>query len=358
MDDPEKHNRIRAEMGRPSSTIKTRGRKDTVGFGPHDADMAALWATAITPPAPDSLGPLPPPGAKVRAVIAPHDDYMYAGRVYRRILPMLTARTVILIGVLHQWRRFDLRDRLVFDSYTRWSSAAGVAPVSDAREQLLSRLPGAHVVQSSMVHDSEHSIEALLPWIHHVHPELEIVPVLVATSGFARLEAMAAAFAFALGEILDQRGWELGRDVGIAISADAIHYGADFRQTRFGARGPWAYNAACVHDLGLLVGPLAGEVTRAKIRAAYETWVDPARPANYRWTWCGRFSIPFGLLLLEQLGGAHGWPITYATSVSAPRLALERLGFGVTAPANDRHFVGYPAVAYTAPGLVAEGPDV
>jgi len=155
--------------------------------------------------------------------------------------------------------------------------------------------------------------------------------------------------------VLDERGWELGRDVALAVSADAIHYGADFAQTRFGPGGAAALEQARALDHALMTGPLAGEVTRAKIRAAYETWVDPAEPGEYRWTWCGRFSIPFGLLVLEALGGAHGWPIAYETSASAPRLELDDLGFGVTAPANDAHFVGYPAVAYTAPEIAAPG---
>jgi len=353
MDDPAELSRIRAEMGVPSDDFETRGLKDAVGFGPKDADMLRVWNIALTPPAPDALGPPPPAPLPVRGVIAPHDDYIYAGRVYRRILPMLSARTVILIGVLHQWRRFNLRGKLVFDSYARWSSAAGVTPVSDVRERLLALLPGEHVVQSAMVHDCEHSLEALVPWLRHERPELEIVPVLVATSRFEQLETMAAAFAFALGEILDERGWALGREVGIAISADAIHYGADFQQTRFGPGGPAAHREAQAMDHALLTGPLAGEVTRAKIRAAYETWVDPAHPANYRWTWCGRFSIPFGLMVLEMMGGARGWPVAYATSAGSPKLALEPLGFGVTTPADYGHFVGYPAVAFTGSGVVA-----
>lgn len=199
-----------------------------------------------------------------------------------------------------------------------------------------------------MVHDGEHSIEALAPWLHHGHPEREILPVLVAPSTFEQLVPLASAFASALSEVLDASRLELGRDVALAISADAIHYGADFGETRFGPGGPQAHAHARALDHALLTGPLAGPVTRAKVRDAYERWVDPMHPTNYRWTWCGRFSIPFGLLVLEQMGGAHGWPLAYATSTSAPQLALGEFGFGVTAPAEDGHFVGYPAAAYTA----------
>lgn len=338
-------------MDDPDESV--RGRKDTVGFGERSGVMDEVWERSLAPPAPEALGPPPGFGQPIRAVIAPHDDYIYAGRVYRRIVPMLAARTVIVFGVLHQWRRFDLRARLVLDSNREWATTEGPVRVSSLRERLLAILPAEHVVTSAIVHDCEHSIEALLPWLQHANPAVEIVPVLVATSRFEELAAMAAAFAHALGAALDSRGQELGRDVAIAISADAIHYGADFAQTRFGTGGADAHARALELDRALLTGPLAGEVTRAKTRAAYETWVDPEHPEDYRWTWCGRFSIPFGLLVLEQMGGAHGWPLAYGTSFSAPPLALGDLGFGVTAPAGYEHFVGYPAAAYTGP-LAAE----
>ena len=358
MDDPEEHRRVRAEMGRPSVAGLLRGRKDTVGFGNTDGVMERVWDIALAPPAPEVLGPPPGCGQPVHAVIAPHDDYIYAGRVCRRILPMLTAKTVIVFGVLHQWRRFGLRARLVFDSHATWSTIAGPVKVSKLRELLIARLPAKHIVQSDMIHDSEHSIEALLPWLRHAQPNLHIVPVLVATSHFEELEAMASTFAVALDMVLDERGFLPGSDVAIAISADAIHYGADFQQTRFGPGGPDAYREARALDHALITGPLAGALTRAKTRNAYEAWVDPRRPGNYRWTWCGRFSIPFGLMVLEMMGGAHGWPLAYATSAGSPKLALDDLGFGVTAPADYGHFVGYPAVAYTAPMVAgADRPD-
>ncbi len=359
MDDPELWKRVREEMGEPSGPDLTlRGRKDTIGFGEvgYGEVLDRVWDLALAPPSPDVLGPAPGLDRPARGLIAPHDDYVYAGRVYRRVFPLLSARTVIVIGVLHQWRRFDLRSRLVFDPYHAWSTTEGAVATSPLRDRMRSALPERIQTTSAMIHDCEHSVEALLPWIKNVQPEAEIVPVLVGPARFEELVEMAAAFAYALGEALDERGWVLGKDVAIAISADAIHYGADFQQTRFGPGGPEAYAQARALDHALLTGPLAGPVTREKIRAAYETWVDPEHPANYRWTWCGRFSIPFGLLVLEQLGGAHGWPLAYATSAGSPELPLYDLGFGITAPADYGHFVGYPAAAYTAP-LAAKGGD-
>lgn len=147
------------------------------------------------------------------------------------------------------------------------------------------------------------------------------------------------------------RGWALGREVAIVISTDGIHYGPDFQQTLFGAGGVTAYEKATAKDRGLLTGPLKGTLTVPKIRTLFSTFVDPEHPDDYRWTWCGRFSVPFGLLTLESLtresGGVIGRPLVYGTSISGPELPLRDIGMGTTAPSNLYHFVGYPSVAFT-----------
>jgi hypothetical protein len=110
---------------------------------------------------------------------------------------------------------------------------------------------------------------------------------------------------------------------------------------------------ACARDRELLTGPLAGSVEVAKVKRLYETFVDPAEPNTYRMTWCGRFSVPFGLLLLADtatalgLAAPVGHPVAYGTSVGAPELPLREVGLGETAPANLFHWVSYPAVAFT-----------
>jgi len=202
------------------------------------------------------------------------------------------------------------------------------------------------------MHDGEHSIEALVYWLHHARPDLKIVPVLAPAGPFERLAEVASSFALALSVALDARGKRMGEDVALAISADAIHYGADFAQTRFGAGGDAAYAQAVAFDRALLEGSLSGPVTRENARTLYETFVDPDEPDTYRWTWCGRYSVPFGMLVLQTIARlasaqAVAHPIAYETSLSAPPLPLEACGMGVTAPASPEHFVGYPAVAFT-----------
>jgi AmmeMemoRadiSam system protein B len=339
----------RATMGL-ASTDALRGQRDAVGYASTPEQMKTVWELSAQGPAPDLLGP--PPGPGVLAALSPHDDYIYAGRVYHTVLPLVTAKTVVVIGVFHAYRKYRVRDRIVFDRYPAWRTPDGPVPVSDLREELLAAMPPDDVLVDDAAHDAEHSIEADLFWLRHENPDVTIVPILAPATRFARIEAIANRLGDALAASMKKRGWKLGRDVAIVISADAVHYGPDFEQVPFGDGGIEAYTKAVARDRALLVGPLAGPVTVDKVRQAFADFVDPEHPDTYRMSWCGRFSIPFGMLLLKRtaedlgLSAPRGMPLCYATSISAPELRVEDVGLGATAPSNLYHFVGYPGEAW------------
>ena len=339
----------RKAMGIPSAG-DLRGQQDVVGFASRADQMAKVWELSLAPPAAEALGPRPAPG--VAGIICPHDDYLYAGRVYREIIPLVKARTVVLVGVFHRYRRYVARNVMVFDPYRAWRSPDGDIPVSGLRDEVLSSLDPATWSRDPAYQDSEHSLEAIAYWLKHQDPGLEILPVILPGSGFERLQGMASDLGHALAAAMKKRGWTLGRDVAIVISSDGIHYGADFHYTPYGEGGVDAFQKAMARDRELLRGPLAGPVTAAKAQAFFEAMVDPAHPDDYRMPWCGRFSIPFGLTLLEatsrELGlkAPTGLPIAFGASVNFPELPVKPLGMGATAPANLYHFVSFPAVAY------------
>jgi len=340
---------VRAAMGIPSAGDR-RGQQDTVGFAATATQMARAWELAATPPLPEPLGT--PPPAPVAGVICPHDDYLYAGRTYRQVLPLLGARTVVLVGVFHAYRAFGMKDVLVFDDYRAWRAPDGEIPISPLRDAWLAHLPEGVAVRSAVAHDREHSLEALAYWLRHLRPDVEIVPIIVPAASFERMEQLSREAASALAAVMRERGLKLGADVAIAISSDAVHYGADFAYAPFGEGGVTAYVNACNRDLEVLAG-LAGPLSPERARAFYDACVDPADPARYRLTWCGRFAIPLGMLLLHDtaaalgVGAPVGTAISYATSVGQPELPLREVGLGETAPANLYHFVGYPAAAFT-----------
>jgi AmmeMemoRadiSam system protein B len=335
-------------MGIPS-TGDLRGQQDTVGFASMAGQMADVWAASALPPAPEAFGPLPTPG--VAGLICPHDDYRYAGRVYRRLVPLVSARTVVLVGVFHKYRSFGARDALVFDHHGAWRTPDGELRVSSLREELLRRLPAGDVLQDDAMQDREHSLEAIAYWLKHQDPSVEILPILVPAAAFERFQTLATRLGSALAEGMARRGWNLGRDVAVVISSDGIHYGADFNHVSYGPGGVETYLRAMARDRELLLGPLSGPVAAGKALSFFTAVVNPANPDEYRLPWCGRFSIPFGLLLLEATARAlgaptpRGIPVAFGSSIGFPQLPVA--GLGVTAEANLFHFVSYPGVAYT-----------
>jgi AmmeMemoRadiSam system protein B len=337
----------RKAMGIPSTDAQ-RGQLDTVGYATTPEAMAQVWDLAGQPPAPEALGPAPAPG--VYGVIGPHDDYVYAARVDRQVFPLVTAKTVIVVGVFHRYRKFAARDQLIFDSYASWRAPDGELAISPLRDELIAALPRAEAVRDPGAHDAEHSVEAIAYFLRHARPDVEIVPILVPAASFDRLSAMAEHLGAALAQAMKRRKLALGADVAIVISTDGTHYGGDFSYTPFGDGGVAALGKAVAQDRALIHDTLAGPVSKAKAQQLAAAVVDPAHPDVYRMTWCGRFSVPFGLRLIGEtarrlgLAPPRGVPIALGVSVDTP--ALKAAGIGATAPANLYHFVTHPAVAF------------
>jgi AmmeMemoRadiSam system protein B len=342
----------RKEMGIPS-TDELRGQLDAVGYATKPEAMAKVWELSDQPPLPASLGPMPAPG--VIGVLGPHDDYVYAARVDRQVYPLVTARTVVIVGVFHRYRRFGARDQMIFDPYRAWRSPDGEIRVSALRDELVAALPRDEAVKDAAAHDAEHSVEAIAYFLKHARPEVEIVPVLIPASSFSRLSSMAEHLGAALAAAMKRHGQKLGRDVAIVISTDGTHYGSDFSYTPFGAGGVEALEKAVAQDRALVHDTLEGPVTADKAQKFAAAVVNPANVDEYRISWCGRFSVPFGLRLLAEtarrlgLPAPLGVPVALGASVDTPELKVRDLGVGPTAPANLYHFVTHPAVAFVIP---------
>jgi len=340
---------VRNDMGIRSGK-DVRGQRDAVGYATKPDAMAKVWELSAQGPMPEGFGTKVQPG--VIGVIGPHDDYVYAARTYRQIFPLVTAKTVVIVGVFHRYRRFEARDQLVFDPYRAWSSPDGEIAVSPLRDELAASLPQGMAVKDAAAHDSEHSIEGIAYFLKHARPELEIVPVIIPAASFERLQEMASQLAEALAGSMKRRGWELGRDVAIVISADGTHYGEDFKFTPYGWGGLKAYAKAVDEDRKVMRDTLGGMFRVQKARDFYEHVVDPDNPDQYRVTWCGRFSVTLGTMLIgetaKRLGmkAPQGVPVALGVSVDTPELAVRDLGVGPTAPANLYHFVTHPALAF------------
>jgi AmmeMemoRadiSam system protein B len=336
-----------------------RGQADTVGFVTRAEQMDSVLAQcrALAAPRRDALRGEHgwDDDTAFSAAVCPHDDYYYAGRLYALLLPHVRAKTVVLFGVFHKARVFECRDKLVFDAFTAWRGPYGPVAPSPLRDALIARLPAGDVVVDDAMHTVEHSVEAIVPWLQAGNREVEIVPVLVPHMGWETLDRLAGEFADALAALMKENGWELGRDVAVIASADAVHYGdagwggsvyADF------GTDPKGYAQAVDRDRNLastLTGPLRPDA----LRDFLYTCVDSTDVTRYTLTWCGRFSVPFGLNVARRVSEAmdgrtlEGTLLDYGTSLGEVSLDLDAVpGLGATAPNNLHHWVGYAAIGY------------
>ena len=345
-----------ATSAQAQAGIPIRAQRDTVGFAVNQSDMAAVLAASL---AAEGLA-ADRTALPCVAAILPHDDYLYAGRTAVQALPWLQAPRWVVIGVCHACRRVGVRDKLLFDDSDIWSVAGRDFTVdTELRADLASRL-GDRAEVAVERQAVEHSVEALLPWLDAAVDEPSFVSVLVAGMEPETLREMASATATALAAICRERGWIPGRDLGILISADAVHYGCE--DWGGGGYAPFGCDAAGhaagrAQDLTLAQATLAGPLTDAGVDSFIRLVWDPTHPDYpdypYRITWCGLYSIPFGLTvamrLQEELGAAPlaGALLRYGDSVSDGRLELPATRLGVTAPNKLEHWVGYATVVYT-----------
>jgi AmmeMemoRadiSam system protein B len=372
IDAAETHGPTRAEveamMGLPSNGDRVRGQMDTVGFAVDAHQAEEVVSTALRLERENlaeqdrRLGMGPDDG--FLGGICPHDDHLYASRVYVHLSERITAPRILLVGVFHRAKSWALEDRIVFDRFEAWHGPWGEIEVDPLRGELIQALSPESLVVDNAMHCREHSLEALLPFLQKGHLDRRIVPILVPHMGWQRIEALSDELARVLATIMDNRGWRLGRDIAVVISSDAVHYGPDFDHAPFGTDAT-AYQQAVSRDRQLVGEYLAGPLNAGKLRALFDALVDPTT-LDYRLPWCGRFSVPFGLELLRKVSLAtegrvpKGALLRYGTSLSDPELPVSQsvrsAGLGYTAPSNFHHWVGYAAVGYRLSGREPDQP--
>ena len=340
--------------------VKLRGLADPVGFAHRAGQMDRVSERIAAQDGARLARILNEKGVAAddrwRMAIVPHDDYAYAGFIYPLVLRNVRARTVIIFGVAHRARQLGLADVLVFDSFTHWRGPYGDIPVSPLREKILSRLPEAAYVVSDEMQSLEHSVEAKLPFLQHANRAITFVPILVPYMSFARMQQLAVPLASALAAVTAEDGLDWGRDLALLSSTDAVHYGDDGwgdRNFAYYGADEKGYAAALEHEARIMTDCFAGELAPDCIERFIRYTVDDHNHREYKWPWCGRYSVPFGLLVawhLAKVRGAaplSGTILGYATSLGDQRISVDDLdGMGVTAPATLRHWVGYAAVGY------------
>lgn len=291
-----------------------------------------------------------------RMVIAPHDDYAYAGFMYPLALRNLAAPVLVIFGVAHKARELGLENRLVFDSFTHWRGPYGDIAVSPFRERIIASLSDGGYCVSDEMHSNEHSVEAKLPFLQHYHRDVQFVPILVPAMSFPRMNELACELAQAIANILDEERLAWGSDIALVASTDAVHYGDEGwngRNFAFYGADRDGYARALAHEQQILRDCFDGDLQPERIERFVRYTICDHDHREYQWTWCGRYCVPFGLLAAWHLQQRRREPLLtgtilgYTTSLDDQRIDVHDLdGMGVTAAATLHHWVGYAAVGF------------
>ncbi|HHM24278.1 MAG TPA: AmmeMemoRadiSam system protein B [Bacteroidetes bacterium] len=287
--------------------------------------------------------------------ISPHDDYMLAGRTYVHVHRYIRAKTVILLGNAHWSETFGIRNKLIFGDFKRWRGPYGPVPISALREEILLNLPESDYVINRTVVATEHSLEALVPFVQYYNREVEIVPILVPFTEWKKMDRIASDLARAVAKVLQEHGLRLSQDVAILCSTDGQHYGDygwsyyDYHPYGCTADG---YKKAMALDDRLVNDYLTGQATTEKVQGLFASLIDEHNISKYRVTWCGRFSVTMATDFVVHLVGEleHRRPegvfLRHSSSIHDQWLPLWKLGMGITGDTNLHHFVTYVAVGF------------
>lgn len=337
------------------SSVNVRSMKDTVGFAHLDWHVDSLVNRINRIYSKELSATNVEPSVAWRVAICPHDDYTYASWQYPALLKNLKAKTVIIFGVAHKARQLNVADQIVFDSFSHWHGPYKNIKVSSIREELMANMPKELYQVNDSLQELEHSVESMLPFVQHFNRDFEIVSILVPFMDSERMSEISKSLSSAIVQSMKTHNMEWGRDLAMLITTDAVHYGdEDWGGKNMAPYGvdSSGYKKAVAHEHGIIDSCLVGDMGLEKIQLFINNTVQPNNYKEYKWTWCGRYSVPLGLMTsLDLQGEVGGYPlkgeyIGYSTSIDHKPLPVDDLRMGKTAIATIRHWVGYASVGY------------
>jgi MEMO1 family protein len=294
------------------------------------------------------------PGGIVRFAVCPHDDFTYAGFLYNEVFSHVKAKTLIIFGVAHKAKKFGIEQKIVFDDFKYWHGAYNNIKISPLREPIMKALP----ISDYLIHDSlqleEHSVEAFVPFLQYYDKNAEIISILVPHMPFSKMQSVSQHLAEAIFSVMKTKRLKWGTDIALIVSTDAVHYGdEDWGGSNYAPFGcdSTGYKKALEKEHYIMKECLTTADTNSA-KKFFGFTVQDTNWHDYKWTWCGRYSVPFAMLTtykLQQLSGEPGLRQVlsdYSTSIARTPIKVDDLNMGATAPANMHHWVGYCVSVY------------
>lgn len=145
-----------------------------------------------------------------KAIVVPHAGYTYSGNTAAKVFSNVEiTSTVIIMGPNHTGEGVPFS----VDRGSVWRTPLGEVRVdNDLADQIIASCP--HFESDNISHRKEHSLEVEIPFLQHLKPDVQIVPITVGTD----LIRAARAVADGIAKVLK------GKNVMIVASTDLNHY--------------------------------------------------------------------------------------------------------------------------------------
>ncbi len=286
------------------------------------------------------------------AGISPHDDYLYAGRIYYPLYKLIKAKEVVIFGVTHATVRAAMNDPkniLILDDFEKWHGPYKDVVISPLREKI--KLELNEYMISDKAQTIEHSIEALIPFLQYYNRDVQITPIMVTAMPYNKIEKISSRLADIISDYIKINNLELGKDIFFLISTDANHYGKDFDNAPYGEDRK-AHETGTEKDKKIAGTAFNGEITAQKIFQLSKEILPSEKAEKTIPIWCGRYPTVMGLLTINKIlqnlnaGKLEGKLLAYSDTVTEGVIPIKNTSMGTTAPFSFKHWVGFFSAAF------------
>jgi len=255
--------------------------------------------------------------------LVPHAGWTFSGALAALVFAAVKRRrgtvgTFVICGAAHSY----LGSEPVVDGSDAWETPLGTTRIDGSLRQVL--LDCGAVVADSSAHRREHSIEVQVPFIQHLFPDAQIVPIIVPAteSALALGPALAEAFAAPGSAVESKRADPPPVCIG---STDLTHYGPRYSFIPMGIGAEALHWASEVNDRQFIDLAVSLEPQRLLANALEN--------GNA----CGPGAAAAVVAAAKQLGARKGVLLAHTNS---NEVMLREMG------TSSRDSVGYAAIVF------------
>ena len=272
---------------------------------------------------------LPAKVKKPVAIIVPHAGYIFSGQICADGFKQVSHEkydVIVILGTNHTNPNFR---KISLYPGSGFRTPLGTASIDRNIVSALIKENSADCALDASLHESEHSVEVMVPFIQVLFPGTKIVPAVVGSPD----TQMCARFGRALAKVLRNRR------ALIVASSDLSHY-------------PSAENANFVDRETLTV---VAKLDPGIFQATLKSQAGREIP-NLHTSVCGEAPILATMAAATELGATRGVVISYANSGDMSVGDRSRVvGYGAVVFTAEDKVEGIPAGKFSQPAATATG---